>query len=310
MSPDSSQNNIPIQLPSSPDDRWIKILATGANIRGVAVQATQLVQSMANLHGVEGHVAQGFGEAIMGALLISSYCKAGERVNLNIQGSGYIRQALVDAHPDGTVRGYVIERKGEPDLATFEGPDAGPWGTGVLSVLRTKTEEANQPYIGTVPLVTGHLAKDLTFYWAQSEQVPSAVGLAVNAEGKRITAAGGFLIQALPGASAAEVATIERHIQDIQSLAAQLGKDADPLHLLSHIFQSTGFMIVEEKPLTFRCNCSWERVQRALVLVGAEELKSMLREDNHASVRCDFCTKEYEVEAAELKRLIASSQGG
>lgn len=302
------RNLQPIVLKSSPSDRWIKIIATAGNIRGVAIQATQLVRSMAELHGVKGHAAQGLGEAAMGALLLSSYTKPGERVNLNIQGSGYVKQALVDAYPDASLRGYVIPRQGEPDLATVEGPDQGPWGTGLLSVLRTKSEDQMQPYIGTVPLVTGHLAKDLTFYWAQSEQVPSAVGLAVNLEGDVVSSAGGFLIQALPGASAAEVSAIDRHIHDIQSFADQIAKNADPMNLLAMIFQSTAFMILEERPLKFSCGCSWERVQRALTLVGAAELTAMLKDDNRASVRCDFCTKEYEVDADELRRLIGQTR--
>ncbi len=305
-----SDRDTPIHVATSPKDQWIKIIATTGNIRGVAIQAGTLVQSLCELHQVSGIAAQGFGESIMGALLISSYCKSGERVNLNIQGSGHIRQALVDAYPDGSVRGYVSERTEEPDLSTVDGEPLGPWGTGVLSVLRTK-EGQSQPYIGTVPLLTGHLAKDLTFYWAQSEQVPSAVGLAVNSEGGKIIGAGGFLIQALPGASPQEVAAIERNINDLHSLASQISKDADPLLLLSHIFQSTAFVIIEKKPLTFRCQCSWERVQRALALVGVAELQAMLKEDNKAVVRCDFCTKEYEVGAEELQEMIddASAPG-
>ena len=303
-----SDRDTPIHVATSPQDQWIKIIATTGNIRGVAIQAGTLVQSLCELHQVNGNAAQGFGEAIMGALLISSYCKSGERVNLNIQGSGYIRQALVDAYPDGSVRGYVSARTEEPDLSTAEGEPIGPWGAGMLSVLRTKEGQA-QPYIGTVPLVTGHLAKDLTFYWAQSEQVPSAVGLAVNFENGKVVNAGGFLIQALPGASPVEVAAIERHINDLESLASQIAKNADPLLLLSHIFQSMAFVIIEKKALSFKCQCSWERVQRALALVGVSELQAMLKEDNKAVVRCDFCTKEYEVGSEELQEMIDDAAG-
>jgi molecular chaperone Hsp33 len=153
-------------------------------------------------------------------------------------------------------------------------------------------------------LVTGHLAKDLTYYWAQSEQIPSAVGLAVALEGERVKAAGGFLVQAMPGAEASEIEAIERHIHEINSLAAEVAADSNPLHLLSQIFQDSTFMIVEERPLEFRCNCSWEKVNRALTLVGAAELKAMLAEDQSASVRCDFCTREYLVDAAGLQKLI------
>lgn len=290
-------------------DRWIKCVSSQSNIRGVAIQATHLVKQMAELHGLSGMGARGLGEAAIAGLLVGSYCKPGERVNLNIQGNGLYKQALVDAHPDGTVRGYVIERPQRPDEITIDFEDRGPWGTGLLSILRTKGGEGKQPYIGTVPLVTGHLAKDLTFYWMQSEQVPSAVGLIANLEGDDICA-GGFLVQALPGASPEEISQIENHIHDLSSLAGELARNADPIHLLSRIFQSSPFMVVEEKPLEMKCNCSWERVEKALVLVGASELQAMLKEDRKADVRCDFCAKNYEIDAEKLKKLIDTALHG
>jgi molecular chaperone Hsp33 len=285
--------------------RWTKCIAAQGGIRGVALQATDLVREVSLLHGLKGQPAQHLGEAVMGAILIASYCKAGERINLNIQSTGTVRQALVDAHPDGTVRGYVIPSESLPE----DGGERGPWGEGLLSVLRTKGAEKEQPYIGTVPLVTGHLAKDLTFYWMQSEQIPSAVGLAVlTSPSGDIEAAGGFLVQILPGAAPAEVRAIEQHIQEIQSLATEVARKQEPVYLLSQIFQSTAFVLVEEKPLELRCTCSWERVRRALTLVGAAELRAMLSEDREASVRCDFCTKEYKVDAAGLEKLIQNAE--
>jgi molecular chaperone Hsp33 len=292
-------------------DRWIKIISQQGNIRGVAVQAHDVVQELANRHGLEGIGAQGLGEAVVGALLLASTCKAGERMNLNVRGSGHYRQALADAYPDGSVRGYVIERAlSRDEISGLDELGLGPWGTGTLSVLRTKADEhKRQPYIGTVPLLTGHLAKDLSFYWVQSEQIPSAVGLAVTLEGNKIKAAGGFLIQALPGASAEEVRTIESHINELQSMAAALSQDDDPLHLLSRIFQSTAFMIVEEKPLRFQCTCSMERVERALMLTGSVELKAMLAENGEAAVKCEFCGTDYVVSGESLQRLIKTSSG-
>jgi molecular chaperone Hsp33 len=184
----------------------------------------------------------------------------------------------------------------------------GPWGEGLLSILRAKgpTEEPGaQPYIGTVPLVTGHLAKDLTFYWVQSEQIPSSVGLAVNlGKDGRVASAGGFLVQVLPGASAQEVKAVENHIQEIESLAEEVARHENPIHVISRIFQDSAFAIVEERPLEFRCQCSRDRAERALSLVGAAELQSMLDEDGSAGVHCDFCTTTYKVDASRLREMI------
>jgi molecular chaperone Hsp33 len=260
---------------------------------------------MAQKHGLSGAGARGLGEAVLGSLLLASYCKPGERVNLNVQGSGRLKQAIVDAYPEGVVRGYVIERP-EGALRAASPEREGPWGQGVLSVLKTKNEEGGKPYIGTVPLITGHLAKDLSFYWYQSEQIPSSVGLAVETgPDDQVTTAGAFLVQAMPGASDTDLKAIEAHINDIQGLAKEFAHNADPMSLLSALFQDTAFVVLEERPIRFECNCSEKRVERTLVLLGVEELRQMLKEDNKAVVRCDFCTKEYVIGAADLERMIA-----
>jgi molecular chaperone Hsp33 len=296
-----------MSVTENPASQWIKCISTQGNIRGVAIQATELVQQMVNMHHLKGDVAQSLGEAVIGALMISSYCKGGERVNLNVRGSAFIQQALVDAYPDGSVRGYVVERSfkpGQVDTTT----NFGPWGDGLLSVLRTKTGENEKPYIGTVPLLTGYLAKDLTFYWLQSEQIPSAVGIAVNVQEDRVTSAGGFLIQAMPGASPEELVEIEQHINGFQSLAQKLAENSNPVHLLSLIFQSTAFVLLEEKPLRFQCTCSQGRVERALSLIGIVELSDILEKDQGASVRCDFCTSEFKIGANRLREMIAGKR--
>ena len=288
---------------------WIKILSSHGNVRGVAIQATALVRELAARHGNDGLYAQRWGEAAISGMVTASNCKNGQRVNLNIRGSGHYQQALVDAYPDGRVRGYVVGR----DIAYLgskqTGDETGRWGTGVLSVLRTKEQSGQAPYIGTVPLLTGHLAKDLTFYWHQSEQTPSAVGIAVSTNAKgEITTAGGFMVQVLPGASLEEVRSIERNIQAIQSLAVVMANDEDPMHLLGHIFQDSTFAIVEKKKIYFQCECSRPRVERALMLVGVAELQAMLKEDGNAVVTCDFCSKKYKMTAPQLKGMIRSIQ--
>lgn len=274
-------------------------------MRCVALQATDLVREAAGLHKVTGLPARGLGEALVGALLAGSFCRPGQRINLNIQGDGFFKQALVDAYPEGTVRGYVVERAQPATRA--KGDERGPWGGGLLSVLRTQLEEGKQPYIGTVPLLTGHLAKDLSFYWLQSEQIPSAVGIAVELEGPEVVSAGGFLVQVLPGARSEEVKLVERHIGEMGEMdqfMKSFADDASPMATLSQIFQSTPFMVLEEKPVKFSCDCSWERVERALLLVGAREIQAMLTEDEGAFVRCDFCTKEYEVCSHQLEEML------
>ena len=288
---------------SSAPSRWVKCISTNGNLRGVGIECTEVVRDLVLRHKLSAAGSRFLAEATVGSFMLGSYCKAGERVNLNIQGSGHCSQVLVESHPDGRFRGYAIERTHAP----IPLPGHGPWGGGTLSVLRAKPNSGTQPWIGTVPLVTGHLAKDLTYYWAQSEQVPTAIGILVeqSSDGS-IQLAAGFLVQAMPGATNEEISLIEKHIQDFHASKAGAAAEelADPMLLLSRVFQSTPFIKLEETELKFDCHCSQERVENAMLLVGAQELRAMLAEDHGASVHCDFCATEYRFDAIRLEALI------
>ena len=152
-------------------------------------------------------------------------------------------------------------------------------------------------------MATGHLAKDLTFYWVQSEQVPSAVGIAVSVEGSKVIEAGGFLVQAMPGASEKELEQIEKHIVEVGDLARRFGADAEPTQLLSEFFQDSTFLLLEEKEIGYRCECSLEKVERALILIGKRELISLRDENKDVEVNCDFCRKLFTVSVTRLGEL-------
>jgi molecular chaperone Hsp33 len=280
----------------------VKCISTNGNLRGVGIECTQVVQELIQIHQLTPKGGRFLAEAVVGSFMLGSYCKAGERVNLNIQGSGHCSQVLVETYPDGRFRGYAIERS-QPLMSI---PGQGPWGGGTLSVLRAKASSGVQPWIGTVPLVTGHLAKDLTYYWSQSEQVPSAIGILVRQDSSgRVLLAAGFLVQAMPGATFEEIAMIEQHLHDFNASEAEnSGEGMEPMQVLGRVFQSTPFIKLEETPLQFECSCSRERVENAMLLVGADELRTMLAEDRGASVNCDFCSTEYRFDAAHLEVLI------
>ncbi len=284
-------------------------MTADGTIRGVVINITEIVKYMVSAHKLDTLAAKALGEAAVGGMLLASAGKPGERINLNIQGNARVKQALVDSTPEGAIRGYVILRSDSGPVPDF-GLVQGPWGEGVLSVLRSKDLERQQPYIGTVPLMTGHLAKDLTFYWAQSEQVPSACGISVRvSEEGEVMVAGGFLIQAMPGAQPKDIKKVEARVQSLVGLDDKLAVGASPVALLAELFDGSPFVILEERPLRFECSCSAERVERALVLVGEQELQSMHDADHGAVIRCDFCASEYRMDEAQLDRLIARSRG-
>ncbi len=282
-------------------DTWVKCISQSGTLRGVAIRIPGIARELAELQKLSPAGSEALGEALVAGLILGSFSKIGERINLNIRSSGGIRQALVDAYPDGKVRGYVIET---PEDAVTDFSKTGPWGEGTLSVLRTKDLERQQPYIGTVPMITGHLAKDLTFYWVQSEQVASAVGISViMGEDGKIDSVGGFLVQALPGATEKEIADIQAQVGNLGGAAGAFAVQGDPVKLLSQIFQDHAFFVLEEKELIWECQCSWDRVDRALALIGKEEIERLLQ-DGQAEVNCDFCAKSYIAGTERLQNIL------
>ena len=288
----------------SKNDKWVKCISSTGTIRAIAIIATETAIKMAGRQSLGESGAKALAESVIASLLLSSYCKTGEKVNLNIQSSGWCKQAIIDANADAEVRGYVIER--DPSEVRIA-KNIGPWGIGLLSVLRTKHEEA-QPYIGTVPLLTGHLAKDLTFYWLQSEQVNTAIGIEVFMENGKINLAEGFLIQAMPGATDSDILLIEEHLKKLHQFDPHSPERSTPVNLLSYLLDHQAFSLLEEKPLTFKCPCSIERVKRSLILIGTDELKSMLEENKDVEVVCDFCAEKYSFAPKMIRELIQEHQ--
>ncbi len=284
-------------------DKWIKCISVGGNFLATAIRAPNLVQEAARRHKLKPVESQILGESLMGGILLASSGKNGERVSLSLKGPGFYKQAVVDALPAGKVRGFLTTREA---MGAMRDPHIAPWSEGTLSVVRMNQDQ-KEPYVGTVPAITGHLAKDLTFYLTQSEQIPSAVGLAtvLDPSSGLVKTAGAFLIQVLAGASAQEISTIENNLHELQSLASELCDDQDPTVLLGKLFNDLTFVLLEERPLHYECTCSKERILSALALVGKAELEDMIEKDNGAQVDCDFCGNHYQVSAEELKGMIA-----
>lgn len=285
-------------------DKWIKCIAIGGNLVATSITAQDLIEDARKRHKLNRVETRVLGECLMGGLLLASTAKPGERVSLSLKGDKFFRQSMVDASPSGKVRGFVISKDFEGDIDVNQGP----WQHGLLSVVRQKLNE-KEPYVGTVPIVTGYLAKDLTFYLSQSEQIPSSVGLAVNvAKDGHVESAGAFLVQVLPGATKKEIDLLEQNINQLQSLASTVANDSDPTKLLAQIFDEVSFTILDERPLRFECTCSKEKVSRALMLLGRAELEVMLEEDQGATVNCDFCATSVVLNETELQELIDASK--
>jgi molecular chaperone Hsp33 len=233
----------------------------------------------------------------MGALL-----KTRERVALMFEGDGPLRKILIEAESNGAVRGYV--RVPDVDLPPRNGKIdvGGALGRqGLLTV--TKDLNLKEPYKSVVQLYTGEIAEDLAYYLTESEQIPSAVGLGVFVEEDgEISASGGFLVQSMPTANDP---TIERMIEGIQSMppiTQMLRNGNTPETLLERLFNGIDYDILEKRELMFRCSCSKERVEKALISLGRQEIAAMMEEDA-LDVVCEFCQQPYVINREDLERL-------
>lgn len=287
--------------------QWNKWLSQPGNIRTVAVEATDLVKQLSKPQSLTGLAQIGFAEAVVGSLLIASVHKANETINMNAQGSGQFRQAIIDASPEGKVRGFLREQK-DKTAHTFGASGAnGPWGSGVLSILYTKNFEGRYPYTGMVPISTGFLDEAINEYYKDSEQLVSKVGLFAELQGETVVAARGVLVQAVGGASEEELDDIaELDLKQLRHLASTADNLAVFGTEMTAILQNRRFVAMESRELMAFCNCSQDRIERALTLTGEVEIKEALGQDPYMTIVCDFCRKEYRVSSERVKALFSS----
>ena len=234
---------------------------------------------------------------------MAALLKEGQRVALKFEGNGPVGKIIVEAESSGHVRGYVsnpwveIEpREGKLDVAGAVGK------SGTLLVI--KDLGLRDPYNGMVPLYSGEVAEDLAYYFTESEQIPSAVGLGVfvNNEGL-VRAAGGFLLQSFPPRNHRLIEKLVQKIEKMPTVTEILREGKGPSDILNIIFQGIPYDLLEEKEIAFKCNCSRERVEAALISLGMEELERLVVEEGGAQVKCEFCKALYEFDEKDLKAL-------
>lgn len=286
---------------------WNKWLAQPGHIRTVSIEATELIRQLSKQQGLTGLAQAGFGEAVIGSLLIASAHKSSESINMNAQGSGLYKQAIIDASPEGKVRGFLREQK-DRSMHTFGASGMnGPWGSGILSILYTKNFEGKYPYTGMVPISTGFLDDAINEYYRDSEQLVSKVGLFIEMDGQEILAARGALVQALGGATEEELDDInELDVKQLRHLASTADNQSVFKQEMRALLQNREFSTVENREIIGFCNCSQERIERALTLTGESEIKEALGQDPFMTIVCDFCRKEYRISAERVKSLFSS----
>ena len=287
------------------NDYIIRATAANDQIRAFATVTTEMVETAREHHNTSPVATAVLGRLLTAGAMMGSMMKGEKDVlTLQIKAGGPLQGITVTADSQGNVKGYV----GNPDVcipANSKGKldVAGAVGPGFLTVI--KDMGLKEPYSGQVMLQTCEIAEDLTYYFATSEQVPSAVGLGVLMnKNNTVRQAGGFIVQLMPFAEEEVISRLEQNVQKINSVTNLLEEGHTPESLLEKVLEGFDIQINEKMDTRFHCNCSKERVAKALISIGRKELNEMIQEGKPIEMNCHFCNTNYNFTVEELKEIL------
>ena len=286
-------------------DYIVRAMAANQQIRAFAIYSKDMVEKARASHNTSPVATAALGRLLSAGAMMGVMMKGDKDVlTLQMKGTGPLRGNVVTADSKGNVKGYVDN----PDVmlppnAAGKLDVGGAIGVGVLNVI--KDMGLKEPYNGTCELKTGEIGDDLTYYFATSEQVPSAVGLGVLMnKDNTVRQAGGFIIQLMPFIEDKVVDALEQKLANVKSVTAMLDAGFTPEMILEELLGEFGLEITEKMPTQFYCDCDKKRVEKALIGVGRETLNGMVQEGKTIEVGCHFCNTKYEFTVEELKELI------
>lgn len=287
------------------EDYLVRAIAANGQVRAFAAYTKNTVEIARQAHNTSPVVTAGLGRLLTAGAMMGSMMK-GDRDVLTIkaEGSGPVGHYLVTADSKGNVKGYAANPNVIlPANAAGKLDVGGSLGVGLLTVI--KDLGLKEPYTGTCELVSGEIAEDLTYYFASSEQTPSSVGLGVlMTKDNTVNVAGGFIIQLMPDATEETISIVEEKISTIKSVTSMLENGLDPEGIINLILGGLDPEILDKMPVRFYCNCSKERVSKALIAIGRKELDNIIEENEPIEVKCHFCNKAYNFTVDELKKLV------
>ena len=286
-------------------DYIIRAVAANRQIRAFAAVTTDTVETARKDHNTSPVATAALGRLLTGGAMMGAMMK-GEKdiLTLQVKGDGPIQGITVTADSQGNVKGYV----GNPDVilpANSKGKldVSGAVGAGYISVI--KDMGLKEPYVGQTELKTGEIGDDLTYYFASSEQVPSAVGLGVLMEkDNTVRQAGGFIVQLMPNAEEEVIEKLEKNLAQITSVTELLDQGYTPEMLLEKLLGDMDLEINEKVPTSFYCNCDKVRVGKVLISLGEKELQDMIDDGENIELNCHFCNTNYTFSVEELKELL------
>jgi len=297
------------------------VLATAAegHIRCMAAVTTASVAEAARRHRTSGTVSAALGRTLTGALLLGAGQKEFDRLTVQVECDGPVRGITAETNARGQVRGYVREPAADVPLNASGKFDVSALvGSGMFYVTYESGFDIGlyrEPYRGSAPIVSGEIGEDFAYYLAKSEQIPSAVMLGVLVRAREsgetfVEAAGGLMIQVMPGADSATVAAIEATVGRTPHTTALIREGALPEDLLRSALGDVRFEVLEEREVGFSCTCSYERAASLVSSIDGAELESMLREDKGAALTCHFCNETYRIDEPSLAAMVERSRNG
>jgi molecular chaperone Hsp33 len=293
------------------NDYIVKALAYNGAIRVYAARTTETVSEAQRRHDTWATASAALGRSLTASAMMGTMLKGEEKITVKIEGGGPIGHLIIDADAKGNVRGYVsnphvhfdLNEHGKLDVARAVGTE------GFLTVV--KDIGMRDHFTGQVPIVSGELGEDFTYYFASSEQVPSSVGVGVLVNPDHsILASGGFIIQVMPGASDEVISMIEKQLSSIPPVSKLIEKGLSPEELVEAVIGETDIKFLETIPVQYKCKCSRERIENGILSLGAEEIQSIIDDEESTEAVCHFCNEKYTFNKEQLQEIKAQSTKG
>ncbi len=289
-------------------DQLVRAISKDGFVKAVAVSTRDLTERARQIHKTLPVATAALGRTLAAASMMGNALKGdGASVTLQIKGGGPLGKILAVSDNEGNVRGTVddpavdipLRPDGKLDVGSAVGCD------GTLTVIRDLNMK--EPYVGSVGLLGGEIAEDLAAYFVESEQIPTACGLGVLVDrDQSVLAAGGYLIQLLPGAGEDVISKVEGGVMDAGSVTGLLRENDDPEAILRKVLSDFDLDILEKSPVEYRCYCSRERMERALISLGPQQLESLIEEQGSAELRCQFCDNVQTFTRQQLEALLSN----
>ena len=290
-------------------DYMLRAMSRDGHLRAFAVNSKNLVADAYKAHNTTPVVTAALGRLLSAGVMMGAMCKGdADILTISLKGDGPVGSVTVTADSKGRVKGFAANPNVELPLKPNGKLDVGgAVGRGTLTVI--KDLGLKDPYIGQTELVNGEVAEDLTYYFAASEQVPSSVGLGVlvNPDGT-VRQAGGFIVQVMPDAPDELIDVLEKNIGALKPVTTSLESGESIEDILADVFADIEYDITSNSDISFYCNCSRDRISKALISVGEADLKSMIDEGKEIEVKCHFCNKGYKFTVEELGEMLEAAR--